>query len=293
MGATVHGGRSGRGRRALSAGLAGLALVLATYCITAHGQREFRVYASFEGEDGADELPPDYKVPGEFVVGRLMYPSRVGFGFFGRADWRRGGTSWAVDYPRGDRTLAQIIRRLTRINVRSVEQPVNLDDGDDVYHWPFLMVGLAGYWELTDEQVAKLRDYLLRGGFLFCDSFFGSDSWAGFEHGIRRIFPDRPIVEIPDDHPIFHIVYELPQMSTRQIPNMNSLMGGGGGYLGDGAIPRWRGILNDEGRLMVLIAFNNDVADSWQWADDPRYPAERVNLGLRLAVNIAVYALTH
>lgn len=279
-------------RRRFRARLFAFALGLLGFCLAAYAQREFRTYLSFEGEDGADHLPADYQVPGEFVVGRLMYPS-TRFGFFGGGDWRQGGTSWAVDYPRGDRTFAQILRRLTRINVRSVEQPVNPDDGDDIHHWPFLMVGLPGYWQLTDSQAEKIRDYLLRGGFLFCDSFFGSGSWAGFEAGMWQIFPDRQIVDLPDDHPIFHIVYELPTMSKRQIPNLNSLMGGGGGYLSDGAIPRWRGIFNDDGRLMVLIAFNNDVADSWQWADNPDYPAESANLGLRLGVNIAVYAMTH
>ena len=260
----------------------------------AHAQREFRVYDSFEYEADA-ALPADFDVPAEFVIGRLMYPSDVTMGrfrFFG-GNWRQGGTSWAVDYPRGDRTLARILRRLTRADVRSVEQPVNLDDGGDVYYWPFLMVGLAGYWDLSDAQAAKLREYLLRGGFLFCDSFFDSRSWIGFEHGIRRIFPDRAIIDLNDDHPVFHSVYDLPNMTKEQIPNMYALEGGGPGYLGDGAVPRWRGIEDDNGRLMVLIAFNNDVSDSWQWADDSRYPAERANLGLRIGVNVVVYALTH
>ncbi|MFS8609005.1 MAG: DUF4159 domain-containing protein [Gammaproteobacteria bacterium] len=255
-------------------------------------QREFRVYQSFEGYDGYASLPPDYDVPAEFVVGRLMYPSR-GFGSrFGRI-WERGGTHWAVDYPKGDRTLAELLRRFTRADVRSVEQPVNLDDGDDPYYWPFMLVGLAGNWDLTDAQAAKLREYLLRGGFLYFDSFFGSDQWWGFEEGMRRVFPDRPIVDLDDDHPVFHIVYDIPNGTKIQIPHMGSLLWGGPGYLGDGAVPRWRGIFDDDGRLMVLIGFNNDTPDSWQWADDPRYPAEAANLGLRLGVNFVVYALTH
>ena len=269
-----------------------LALGLSAFQNMAYAQREFRVYEGFEYDPDL-ELPADYQVPGEFVVGRLMYPPMRGFGRWGGGDWLQGGTSWAVDYPRGDRTMARLLRRFSSINARSVEQPVNLDDGDDVYYWPFLMAGLAGFWDLTDEQVAKLRDYLLRGGFLFCDSFFGTDSWVGFERGLRRIFPDRQIVDLPADHPVFHTVYDLSDLTQAQIPNMNSLMGGGGGYLGDGAVPHWRGISDDTGRLMVLIAFNNDVADSWQWADDPRYPHESVNLGLRFAVNITVYTLTH
>jgi hypothetical protein len=271
-------------RRALLASLA------STVAFAASGERPFRVYSSFEGHADTD-LPPDYEVPGEFVVGRLMYPSTRGF--FGSGGWERGGTSWAVDYPRGDRKLAEVLRRFTRTDVRSVEQPVNPDDGNDIYDWPFLMVGLAGYWDLSDEQVLALRTYLLRGGFLFADSFFGSDSWVGFQEGVQRIFPDRPIIDLTDDHPVFHTVYDIPAMTTVQIPNMNALYGRGVGYLGDGRVPRWRGIEDDNGRLMLLIAFNNDVADSWQWADDPRYPAEAANLGLRIGVNFAVYALTH
>ena len=97
-------------RRWIRGSLAALAVGLLGFCLAAYAQREFRTYLSFEGEDGADHLPSDYRVPGEFVVGRLMYPS-TRFGYFGGGDWRQGGTSWAVDYPRGDRTFAQILRR--------------------------------------------------------------------------------------------------------------------------------------------------------------------------------------
>lgn len=254
-------------------------------------QREFRVYPSFEGADADAPLPPDWQVPGELVIGRLMYPDGR-FGFFG-GSWQTGGTSWTDDYPRGDRTLVKMIRRFTRTDVRAVEQPVNLDDGNDVDYWPFLIVGLAAAWELTDEQAANLREYLLRGGFLFCDSFFDSRNWVTFEESLRRVFPHRPIVDLTADHPVFHTVFDLPQMINVQIPNMNSLMRGGPGYLGDGVVPHWRGVVDDDGRLMVLIAYNNDVADAWQWADDVRYPAEKANLALRFGVNVVMYAMTH
>jgi hypothetical protein len=257
----------------------------------AEAQREFRVYPSFEGEDAEAPLPPDWNVPGELVIGRLMYPGGR-FGFFG-GDWRQGGTSWTDDYPRGDRTLVKMLRRFARTSVRSVEQPVNLDDGDDVDYWPFMLVGLAQAWDLSDSQAANLREYLLRGGFLFCDSFFGTSNWIGFEQSLRRVFPDRAIIDLTDDHPIFHVVFDLKNMTSAQIPNMNSLMGGGPGWLSDGRVPRWRGIEDDSGRLMVLIAFNNDVMDAWQWADDPRYPAQEANRSLRLGVNVAIYAMTH
>lgn len=267
---------------------AGLMLVAGA----AWAEREFRVLRGFEAHAEYTELPPDWNQPAGFVVARLMYPSSGwGFGWGGGGNWRQGGTTWAVDYPKGDRYYASILRRLTTIDVRSVEQPVNLEDGDDVFDWPFLIVGLAGSWNLDEEMVLKLRDYLERGGFLFCDSFFGSQQWEGFIEGMHRVFPDREIIDLPDDHPLFHTVYDLTR--RQQIPNMNSLMGGRGGYLDDGAVPRWRAIVDDNGRVMVAIAFNNDVSDSFQWADDPEYPAEAATLGLRMGVNFAVYALTH
>jgi len=264
----------------------------------AWADREWRVYKSFEDEADNAPLPPDFNKPAGFVVARLMYPSDVTMGRFrfggGYADWRQGDTSWAVDYPSGDRYFAGILRRLTTIDVRSVEQPVNLEDGDDVFDWPYLIVGLAGYWNLTDEMAKKLHEYLLRGGFLLADSYFGSDQWEGFVRGMQQVFPERNIndliKDLPDDHPLFHTVYDLD--AKHMVPHFDEFSGQAG-YLGDGSVPHWRGILDDKGRVMVAIAFNNDLGDSYQWADDPRYPADGETLGLHMGVNFVVYALTH
>ncbi|HTQ36717.1 MAG TPA: DUF4159 domain-containing protein [Steroidobacteraceae bacterium] len=274
--------------------MTGLLLVVAT---AAYADREFRVYRSFEEQADQVELPKDWQKPAGFVVARMMYPSNFGgFGRRGSGDWHEGGTPWAVDYPRGDRYFAQILRRLTTIDVRSVEQPVNLDDGNDVFDWPYLIVGLPGFWDLTDEQVVKLREYLLRGGFLLADSFFGSREWDGFVEGMERVFPrdkypNQTIKDLPDSHPLFHTVYDLD--ARHMVPNMNSLEGSGLPYRNDGSEPHWRAILDDNNRVMVAIAFNNDLGDSYQWADDPDYPAAGAELGLKMGVNFVVYALTH
>src|SRR5690606_15387323 len=140
------------------------------------------------------ELPSDWNQPAGLAVARLMYPSGgiSGFSWGHRgSNWRQGGTTWAVDYPTGGRSYASVPTRLPSIDVRSVEQPMNVEDRHDVFDWPYLIVGLAGSWNLDDEMVVKLRDYLERGGFLFCDSFFGSQQWEGFIEGMRRVFPDR------------------------------------------------------------------------------------------------------
>jgi len=228
-------------------------------------------------------------VPGEFVVGRLMYPSYGGA--FGGGNWQLGGTTWAVDYPRGDRTYARLLKRLTTTDVRSVEQPVNLDDGDDIFNWPFLLVGMPGSWDLTDSQAVKLREYLLKGGFLLADSFFGTSEWSGFINGLRRVFPDRAVVDLPDDHPVFNIIYDLKD--RKQISNMRSLSGRGVPYRADGHDPQWKAILDDSGRVMVAISFNNDMGDSWQHQDNPYYPQQDAAMGIQFGVNYAVYSLTH
>ncbi len=261
------------------------------FCLLLMAQRPFRSYPGLEGADTETELPADFNNKSELVLGRLMYPSGGRGGFRGGGNWLNGRTNWTVDYPKGDRTFAAALRRLTRIDVRSVEQPVNPDDGDDIFFWPYLHVSMPGSWALTDAQTLKLRDYLLRGGFLFCDSFFGTEEWKVFEAGIRRVLPDHEIEEILNDDPIFHTVFDITE--RHQVANFRSLMRDGRGYRADGADPHWRVIRDKQGRVMVAMAFNSDLGDSWQLADEPRYPEKYSALGLRIGVNYVVYAMSH
>ncbi len=268
-------------------------LLLATLPVLLTGlwaQRPFREYIPMEGRDSEASLPPDYRNPAELVLGRLMYPSGGGFGR-GGGSWQDGGTNWTVDYPRGDRTFAVAIRRLTRIDVRSVEQPVNPDDGDEIFYWPYLHVGMPTNWNLTPAQAAKIREYLLRGGFMLCDSFFGTREWDGFLVGMHAIFPDRQIVDLPEEDAIFHTAYDVKE--RYQVANFRSMLRNGNTYRADGSVPYWRGIRDDKGRVMVAITFNNDLGDSWQLADDPRYPQKFSFLGIRMGVNFVIYTMTH
>ncbi|MFN0100806.1 MAG: DUF4159 domain-containing protein [Bryobacteraceae bacterium] len=250
-------------------------------------QRPFRTFPGMEGADTETELPADFSAKTELVMGRLMYPS----GGRGGGNWLHGRTNWTVDYPKGDRTFAAALRRLTRVDVRSVEQPVNPDDGDDIFFWPYLHVSMPGSWNLTGAQTEKLRDYLLRGGFLFCDSFFGTEEWNAFEAGVRRIFPQREIEELLNDDPIFHTVFDIDD--RYQVGNFRSMLRDGRTYRADGAVAHWRAIRDDKGRVMVAMAFNSDLGDSWQLADEPRYPEKFSALGLRIGVNYVVYAMSH
>jgi hypothetical protein len=264
----------------------GLAVISALYAF----QRPFREYAGVEYENFP--LPPDWQEKTEWVFARLMYPeipgASRGYLRYGSGEWRHGYSIWTQDYPRADRHFSQALRRLTRVHVRSVEQPVNLDDGDDVFNWPWIYATHEGEWALTDSQVAKLRDYLLRGGFFMADDFHGSVEWAGFEAGIKRVFPDRPIVEIENSDPIFHTVYDLDDRF--QIVGRAFLWRG---YKNDGLGGHWRAILDDKGRIMVAISFNSDTGDAWEWADDASYPEKFSGLAMRMGVNYVVYAMTH
>jgi hypothetical protein len=281
-------------RGALCFLLLGLFLLSALWAASSD-PRPFRVYRSLEAYDDV-ELPPDFSEKTEWIFARLMYPQHQ-FARFARRwrwggglDWREGGTSWTQDYPRADRHFAQALRRLTRLSVRSVEQPVNPDDGDDIYNWPWLCAGEMGDWKLTLSQAKKIREYLLRGGFLVLDDFWGTEEWNRFEESMRLIFPDRPIVEIDDADQIFHTVYDVS--NRYQIPGEWALARGTT-YRNDGSIPHWRGVYDDRGRLMIAMSFNNDVGDSWEWADDRGYPEKYSALGIRLGVNYVIYSMTH
>jgi len=264
--------------------------------------RPFREYPGREYENFP--LPPDYQEKTEWQFARLMYPpAQGGFGGgrgFGRrggggfrgfgGNWKQGASSWTTDYPRADRHLSEALRRLTRIHIRSVEQPVDLDDQDDVFNYPWLYAVEVGHWALTDEQAKKMREYLDRGGFFMCDDFHGTYEWAIFEASMRKVFPDRPIVDLPKSDPIFHTIYDLDD--KYQVPGAQYL-NSGRTYEQDGYQATWRGIYDEHGRLVVAICHNMDLGDSWEWADEPRYDEKFSAMGFRIAANYLVYSMTH
>mgnify|MGYP003345425807 CR=1 FL=1 len=226
-----------------------------------------------------------WNVPHEWVTARLMWRSyrggRMAFGFGG----------WGTDYPGGDRNLIEGVRRLTRIDVRSVEQAVDLDGSDDVYNWPFLYAVEVGQWLLDENEAKQLRDYLDRGGFLMVDDFHGRYQWQIFEEGIRAVFPDSPIEDLPASDPIFHMLSDVDL--NVQIAGEAALMYGRTYEQGDDPYPRWRGIRANKGRIVVAICHNMDLGDAYEWSDEPVYPEKWANLAYRILGNYVVYDLTH
>src|ERR1700741_4783526 len=267
-----------------------LPLIVAGALITAvFAQQAFRQYPSVEYGESIP-LPADWNQPAEWTFARLMFPPGPLDGDRGRFDgpWQEGLSLSTQDYPRADRALANAVRRLTRVEARSVERSVSLDDGDEVYNWPWLYAVQVGEWGLTEAQAKKLRDYLLRGGFFMADDFHGSEEQAFFEKTMKKVFPERNIVDIPDQDSIFHTIFDLDDRF--QIPGAEHL---GTGYKKDGRVAHWQGIYDDKGRIMVAISLNSDIGDSWEWFDSPRYPQRFSDMGIRIGVTYVVYGMTH
>jgi hypothetical protein len=255
-------------------------------------QKPFREYPGLEYSNFP--IPPDFQEKTEWAFARLMYPpvGRYYGGVEFNGSWKNGGSNWTMDYPRSDRHLSQAVRRLTRIHARSVEEPIDLDDDGDVFDWPWLYGVEVGHWNLTDAQAAKLREFLLRGGFFMCDDFHGAIEWDVFAASMKKVFPDRPIVNIDDSDAIFHTIYNLDH--RYQVPGALYLETGKTYEKGEtGKTPHWRAIYDDKGRIIVAVCHNMDLGDSWEHADNPQYPARFSDLGIRLGVNYIVYSMTH
>jgi hypothetical protein len=261
---------------------------LTTYGIV-HAQKPWKDYSElFETEYGAGAVPvpPDYNEPHEFTRARLKY-TRVGILHPG---YDTGQWGWGTDYPRGDRHFLEGLRRLTLIDVRSVEQVVELDGSDDIYNWPFLYGVEVGHWKLFDDEADQFREYLERGGFFMTDDFHGTLEWDNFVQGVRKVFGSRPIVDIANSDEIFHVMYDL---DTRvQIPG-RQWMYSRRVYEFDGFEPKWRAVYDDKGRIMMAILHNMDISDAIEWSDDPTYPEQWANLAYRISVNYVLYDLTH
>lgn len=254
----------------------GLMLVLATAVLA----QRFR----FGEEDNPAPMPADAQEKTEWVFGRLRYSSGGGGG-----GYRRRGNSWATDYPKADRQFVQGVRRLSRVHAKSIEQVVDVGK-DEIFGVPWLYAVEVGNWNLDDAQAARLREYLLRGGFLMVDDFHGSEQWAGFMATLRRVFPDREVTDLENSHALFHVLYALDERF--QVPGIQ-MFRSGQTWERDGVEPRWRGVLDDKGRAMVAICHNMDLGDAWEWADDPNYPEKYASLAYRVGINYIVYAMTH
>ena len=225
----------------------------------------------------------------EYSWSRLQYSmAGAGNGGYGYGRW----ASWSRDYPKADRQFLIAMKRLTRVNARPVEQIVNLDsDGpESIENFPWVYAVQVQTWTFTEPEAKRLREYLLKGGFLMVDDFHGATDWEHFMNGMLMVFPDRPIEDLSDKDEIFHVLYDLSERF--QVPG-EQYVATGRTYEKDGYVPEWRSIKDDRGRVMVAICHNMHLGDAWEWADDPRYPEKFASLAFRIGINYVMYGMTH
>ena len=220
-------------------------------------------------------------VPREFYFTRAAYT-----GYYRFRDFR----SWSVDFPKADRQFLIGVRRLTNLDAYEAENAVRLTD-PDLNKYPFLYTVEVGYMALTEGEVAGLRRYLHAGGFLVVDDFWGSFEWENFQNQLHRILPGYPIVDLPLDHPIFNCFYNVHEIV--QVPNVGQGMQGGPTWESDGYYPAVKGVFDENGRLMVVINWNTDLGDAWEWAENPYYPLKFSTYAYQMGVNFIIYAMSH
>lgn len=223
-----------------------------------------------------------------FTFVRIRYTSAGGWG-------RRGG-GWQTDWPDSDANFSYRLHQLTSLKVAPLGKILDLTD-PELFHYPWIYIVEPGALEFSEEEVQILRKYLLNGGFLMVDDFWGEAEWENFYEQIKRVFPEREPVELPLDHPIFHIVFPIKQKP--QIPNIG--LGIDSEYTHvtwerpDARTPHYKGISDDKGRLMVIICHNTDLGDGWEQEGVSEYYFREFSesKAYPLGINIVVYAMTH
>lgn len=248
---------------------------------------------------GSIELPsdragvPDWEVEQQFqkdvfTFVRVEYDSHGG----GR---RRGG-GWLTDWPDSDLNFSYRLQQLTSLKVNPDPIILRLTD-KRLFDYPFLYMIEPGALYFSEEEVVALRRYLLNGGFLMVDDFWGDYEWQNFYEQLKRVFPDREPVELPLEHEIFRMVYPLKERP--QVPSIHSWRGGGAtwewGHGGDTQHVHYKGLFDDKGRMMAIICHNTDLGDGWEregenveyfheFSEKKSYP---------MGINIVTYAMTH
>ena len=227
----------------------------------------------------------------DFVICRLVY-----------TEARRFGGGWRTDYPLGDRNLSIRFGELTRTRVSRAGDGspnhylVRITD-DQLFQCPFLIAGDIASIGISDEDAVRLREYFLKGGFLWVDDMWGSRQWEAWSREIGKVFPpnEYPIVDVPITDPIFRSQYVVSEMP--QIPSIVYWRGSGGDTSeqgADSAVPVFRAIRDRDGRIMIAMTHNTDIADAWEReGEEPEFFHRFSPTGYAVGVNVLLHALTH
>jgi hypothetical protein len=169
-----------------------------------------------------------------------------------------------------------------------------------LFEYPFLYINMkrvplfsGNGPNLKPEEASVLREYMLRGGFVMVDDFWGPEHWQDFLGELAKIFPERRPETLPIDHPIFHCFFDINEI--KQVPGRGVTWGFGMGFLLDNADypTAVHGVFDDDGRLMMAVNFNTDLGDGWEHTFDEFYPTRYCNAAYKIGINTIIYALSH
>ena len=227
-----------------------------------------------------------------FTFVRIRYRS-------GGRDWHPYGRDrWATDYPDADENMSFRLQQMTSMKVDPENRVIELTD-PELFRYPFIYMVEPGDLTFSDEEVPILRRYLLSGGFLMVDDFWGEEEWENLRDEMKRVFPEREPVDIPRSHPIFSSVFNIPPDLNLQIPAVDR--GTASQYTGvtwerwDAKEAHIRGLFDDKGRLMAVICHNTDNGDGWEREGENEYYFREFSekKAYPLGINIIFYAMTH
>ena len=217
------------------------------------------------------------------------------FGYASRAGMGEGW--WVVDWPAADNHFTAGLQRLTRIDTGDPRH-FRLTD-EHLFDYPWIYATQTGWWNLSDLEIARLREFLLRGGYLVTDDFWGPDrtQWDVFSSTMSRVLPGQPIADIALTDPVMHVLYDIEEKDLTFIPGSRHLRRGYDGSVTvvqpAGTQPAWRVMEDGQGHMVVAANYNTDVGDAWEFADVPYYPEKMTALAYRYGINYVVYAMTH
>jgi len=277
-----------------------LAILLTLIALAVTGTLAQRYYDRVDRRDVPDwELDPEF-ARDAFTFVRIQYSSgyggRRGGRGYGGGYYGRGGGGWATDYPDSDLNFSWRLHQLTSLEVNP--EPLILELTDPrLVDYPFIYFLEPGRLVFDEAEVEALRNYLLNGGFLMVDDFWGEDEWYNFYREIKRVFPDREPVELPLSHPIFHAVFDLKEKP--QIPSINVAMAGRSQGITwerpDAQEVHYKAIYDDKGRMMAIICHNTDLGDGWEREGENEWYFHEFSekKAYPLGINIVFYAMTH
>jgi hypothetical protein len=268
--------------------LAVVGLVLLAAASAAWAQQRFRV---MEGPGMPLHMPPPQFSDGAFTICKMMYTSN-----------RReaNGFGWSTDYPYAGLNLMVRTSELTKTRIskdgtgEAKYWTIHLTD-PELFECPFLVGSDVGTIGLAPVEIARLREYLLKGGFLWVDDFWGTRAWEQWADAMRQVLPEFPIFDIPQDHPIRETLFDV--QNVPQVPGINFWRASGGGTSErgpDSPHVDFRGIADSHGRLMVAMTHNSDIGDSMEReSEDPAFFEAFSPQGYSVTINMVLYALTH